>query len=180
MRENERIKKESSYLAILVVAHLDRFADACLHVAHDDGTDEGRPAGDDGVSHEPTVRVPSFDPLALKVDWKVLPPDLMYRILNLPYQTEQLVNSLAGKWQPDDQPDYTDFFWARQYGFAVLGLEVSDLARQLRLHAGLPIGIPREDGWNRDDSLREQRDRINKMINAAETRRAVRQRDELI
>jgi len=72
-REKDRERRESSYLAILVVAHLDRFVDGCVQVSFDDGTSEGRPAGKDGVYCEATVPLPSFDPLALSVDWKVLP-----------------------------------------------------------------------------------------------------------
>src|SRR3546814_9621353 len=82
-REKDRERRESSYLAILVVAHLDRFVDGCVQVSFDDGTSEGRPAGKDGVYCEATVPPPSFDPLNLSVDWKVLPADLMYGILNL-------------------------------------------------------------------------------------------------
>lgn len=47
----EQIKDErdTSYLAILVVTHLDKFANGCLSVAYDDGTSEGRPAGEDAI-----------------------------------------------------------------------------------------------------------------------------------
>ena len=52
-RERGREMKESTYLAILVVAHLDCFANACVSVAFDDGTEEGRPAGTKGVGRQP-------------------------------------------------------------------------------------------------------------------------------
>jgi hypothetical protein len=158
-RESDRIKKESGYLAILVVAHLDRFVNGCLQVSFDDGTGEGRPAGADGY-HQTTVSSPKFDPLALDFEWKVLPADLMYGILNLPYRTEQLENDIANTSENDDPPDYAETFWTRQHGFAVLGLEVSELARKLRLYAGLPIDAPADGGRSRDDLLREQRDKF--------------------
>jgi hypothetical protein len=60
LRENDRVKKESGYLAILVVAHLDRFVNGCVQVSFDDGTSEGRPAGKDGVYHEPQLARPSL------------------------------------------------------------------------------------------------------------------------
>lgn len=147
-RESDRIKKELNHLAILVVAHLDRFVDGCVHVAFDDGTSEGMA----------TTSTPTFDPFELKVDWKVLPAQLMYGILNLPYQTEKLANRVSAVYEVDDPPDYSQTFWSRQHGFAVLGLEVSELARKLREHAGLPIDKPIEGKWNRDDALRKQRD----------------------
>jgi hypothetical protein len=170
LRETERIKKESGYLAILMVAHLDRFANGCMHVALDDGTSEGRPAGRDCQYHMATVETPTFDPLALNVDWKVLPSDLMYGILNLPYKSEQLINHIAGTLEFDDPPEYTEYFWARRYGFAELGLEVSELARELRLHAGLPVTVQKKGEWNRDDLLREQMSMITTARNDYETR----------
>jgi hypothetical protein len=158
-RDRERNNKEMSYLAILVVAHLDRFANACLYVALDDGTEEGLPAGTGGYC-APTVTPPTFDPLAFDVNWKALPAHLMYDILGMPYRIEQLHHHLQGTWEFDDPPDYGEFFWARQYGYADLGLEVSELARLLREHAALPVA-PRVPGsWNRDDQLREQRAKI--------------------
>lgn len=158
-RESDRIKKESRYLAILVVAHLDSFINGCLQVSFDDGTSEGRPAGENGY-HKITVTSPKFDPLELDVEWKVLPADLMYGILNLPYRTEQLEADIANKWEYDDLPDYAETFWTRQHGFAVLGLEVSELARKLRLHAGLPVDTPADGGKCREGLLREQRNKF--------------------
>lgn len=158
-RERERNMKEASYLAILVVAHLDRLATACLHVALDDGTEEGRPAGSGGC-WALTVRTPVFDPLAFDVNWKSLPADLMYEILGMPFRIEQLENHVAGTWEFDDPPEYSEFFWARQGGYAELGLDVSDLARRLREYAALPHSPQEPGAWNRDDQLREQRDKV--------------------
>lgn len=174
-RENERNKKEASYLAILVTAHLDRFVNGCLQVSFDDGTSDGQPAGNDGVYHMATVAVPSFDPLALSVDWKVLPASLMYSILNLPYQIEVLNNKIAGVSEFDNPPDFAETFCARQYGFAVLGLEVSELTRQLSLHAGLPIHTLVEGEWNRDDFLKRKIDEIDNERATYEARRAASQ-----
>lgn len=157
-REKTRAKKETSYLAILVAAHLDQFADACVSVAHDDGTSEGRPAGEDGFCYEVTVIPPEFAPLNLDVDWRVLPSDLMYGILNLPHKIEKLDAKIEARW--DDPPEYTDAFWTRQQGYAELGLAASDLAQRLRRHAGLPIEKPEHGEWNRDESLREQRNTV--------------------
>lgn len=156
IREADRVKKEASYLAILVVAHLDRFVNGCVQVSFDDGTSEGRPAGKDGVYHQATATAPTFDPLALNVDWKVLPAELTYGVLNLPYRTEQLASHIANVWEFDDPPEYTKTFWTRQRGYTLLGLEVSALAKKLRQHAGLPEDMPVAGDWNRDNVLRDQ------------------------
>jgi len=158
-RELERNKKETVYLAIFVAAHLDRFANQCLHVAHDDGTEEGRPAASNGC-HEVTVASPTFDPLEFAVNWKALPSGLMYDILGLPHRVEQLQQYISGVGEYDDPPEYAEFFWARQHGYAVLGLEVSEIAQRLREHAGLPPISANPDGWDRDAQLRELRDKI--------------------
>lgn len=154
-REAERMDKEASYLAVLAVAHLDRFADGCLDVARDDGTSEGEPAGRGGV-HASTVTPPTFDPLALKVDWKVLPNDLMYSVLNIPYEQEQLHNRIAGVAEHDDPPEYTTTFWTRRKGYAELGLKVSAIAQRLRVQAGLPVQASESEDWTRENLLRAE------------------------
>jgi len=169
-RELRRVEKESGYLAILVVAHLDRLANKCLHVSLDDGTREGRPAALDGETYEPTIETPTFDPLALSVDWKVLPQGLMYGILNLPYRIEQLDNHIVGSWEFDDEPKFTESFWARRFGYAELGLAISDLAKQLRKHAGLPIDEPADGEWSRDACMQEQMDEITEARKARDDR----------
>ena len=178
-REFLRIEKESGYLAILVVAHLDRLANECLHVSLDDGTSEGRPAAQDCETYEPTIKTPTYDPLALGVDWKVLPPVLMYEILNLPVRIEQLDNQIAGAWEYDDPPKYTEFFRARRFGYAELGLAVSGIAMQLRKHAGLPITESQKGEWNRDVCMQEQMDKITEARKAHEDRCLARHAEQI-
>ena len=163
VREADRVKREASYLAVLVVAHLDRFVNGCVEVSFDDGTDEGQPAGHDGVYHKRTVTAPTFDPLELKVDWKVLPAKLMYGVLNLPYRTEQLEIQIERASVYDVPPDFLSMFQTRQRGYAQLGLEVSALVQKLREHAGLPLDAPAVNTRHRDDTLREQIDKIDKV-----------------
>jgi len=88
-REAARSQKAASYLAILVITHLDRFVNGCARVVGDDGTAYGQPAGKDGA-YQTTVELPSLDPLSLDVEWKSLTPKLMYQILSLPYAIEVL------------------------------------------------------------------------------------------
>jgi hypothetical protein len=154
-RESARNTKEIEYIAILVGAHLDRFATSCLHVALDDGTEDGRPAGTNGCN-APTVSSPTIDPLELDVNWKELPVALMYDILNIPNTIDDLEHQIMEVYEKDGPPDYWDFFAARQHGYAVLGLEVSGLAQRLRKHAALPVPPAIQGTWIRDDQLREQ------------------------
>ncbi|MGM9489779.1 hypothetical protein [Ideonella sp. YS5] len=130
--------KDLTYLAILVVSHLDRFANDCELVARDDGTEYGRPAGNDGEYFATTVKAPEFLPLDIKVEWKVLPSDLMYSILEIPDRRERLQSYLVGFAEHGDH-DGSDYIFERQLTYARLGLDVSVIARKLRKHANLPI-----------------------------------------
>jgi hypothetical protein len=170
----ERIKdqRDASYLAILVVTHLDRFVSGCLHVAYDDGTSEGQPAGGDGY-YRTTVEPPEFAPLDIKVEWRVLPRQLMYDILEIPAKVEHLQNQLAGVMEFDDPPNYGEFFWRRRRDYAKLGLKVSAVAKRLREFAQMPIeeGIPGD--WNHDVAMREVLERVDKERAEYERRQAI-------
>jgi hypothetical protein len=164
-------QKDTAYLAVIVVSHLDRFASGCLHVALDDGTECGQPAGRNAEEHEPTIRPPEFQPLDLNVEWKVLPQQLMYSILLLPDQREQIQNRLMGMREfDDDYPYHTEYFWARRRDYAELGLRASDLARHIRKQAGLPFEEPDPDAWSRDGELTSVIKRIDEAREARDRR----------
>lgn len=151
--EKIRDERDASYLAILVITHLDRFADGCLSVANDDGTCEGRPAGKDAIYYQTTVKPPKFAPLDIKVEWRVLPRKLMYDILEIPAEQERLENQLGNVWEYDDPPEYGDFFMRRQRDYAALGLKVSGIAKRLREFAHMPIEEHAPGTWNRDAAM---------------------------
>lgn len=168
--------KDAAYLAILVVSHLERFANGCLHVALDDGTEEGRPAGRNGEELQPTTRPPDFQPLDIQVDWKVLSNELMYEILRLPDQREQIQNRLGGIAEyENDYPFHTEYFWVRRRDYAELGLRASRLAKRLHRYAGMTVEIPKAGEWSRDEELREVMERIDHERKLAENRAAEHQ-----
>lgn len=149
------VNQNTTYLGIIVVSHLDRFASHCFDVSIDDGTCQGQPAGQDG-HYESTTAFPVFSPLELDVDWKLLPKDLMYAILRIPDQQDQLHGKLRGIQEFNyDPPDHPEFFWTRRRGYAVLGLQASDLVKKLRIYAGLPDDAPLPGEWDRDQSMRD-------------------------
>ena len=172
-RRVEKIKdaRDSSYLAVLVVSHLDRFANGCVYVAFDDGTAYGRPAGENGV-HKATVKPPKFSPWDLQVEWKVLPRDLMYDILQIPHRQEHLENALDGRFEFDDPPDYADYFWSRRREYAELVLHVSRVAKQLRKFAEMPIQAGNPGDWNCEVAMREVIDNVDRERAAYERRQA--------
>lgn len=147
-------RKDTIYLAIVLISHLDRFANGCSRVAHDDGTVYGAPARPDG-EHEVTTEAPVFQPLDLDVNWKILPKGLLYSILRLPDQRDQISSKLSQTFEFEfDPPEHTQFFWARRRDYAELGLRASDIAKQLKDLAGIPIEKPTADEWDRDKDFR--------------------------
>ncbi len=170
-REESERRQAACYLATLVLAHLDRFSEACIDVAFDDGTSEGQPAGDHGY-HQATTSDPAFDPLELEVQWNAISPELMYEVLNLPHRTRELQRYLNTDTGFEDPPDFAEYFWTRQHEFAQLGLGVIDLAARLRSHAGLPPPLPGPSARHRDDVLRERRDELASLRREHEARLA--------
>lgn len=173
-REERRQKAErqlaATYLATLVLAHLDRLVEECVDVSFDDGASEGRPAGEDGYS-QATTSTPCFEPLSLEVDWKAISADVMYDLLNLPHRIHELQRYLNNPGF-DDPPDYADYFWTRRYEFAQLGLDVIALASRLRSNAGLPPPTPGPGGQQSDALLRERKDQLAEVRRAFEERQA--------
>ncbi len=164
-------QKDTAYLAIIVVSHLDRFANGCSNVAYDDGTECGRPAG--GEEYAATIKPPEFQPLDIEVEWKALPQDLMYAILRLPDQQEQIRIKLAGIAEyDDDYPEHTEYFWVRRSAYADLGLQASNLALRLRKHTGMPVEEPKPGEWCRDQGLREVIEKIGEAVAANDRRMA--------
>lgn len=170
-RQSVERQQAATYLATLVLAHLDRFIEDCVAVAYDDGTSEGQPAGGDGY-HQATTSVPTFDPLGMNVDWKAISADIMYEILNLPHRSNELQRHLSDPGF-DDPPDYWDYFWARQHEYAKLGLEVVALASRLRSWAELPATRPGPHGRPRETLFKERVDHLVGVRRDVDERRAV-------
>ena len=158
-REEIRAAKDVSYLAILVVAHLDLVINGCVDVAGDDGSEYGGPSRSDGY-YIAIKKRPTFEPLSLDVEWKCLPADLMYKILNLPYSIAVLDRKIDNAIEYDSPPMFDDYFWERQHGYAALGLTVVELAHQLRQQAGLPTHV---DGWDRVGYLKDKKQQFEEM-----------------
>jgi hypothetical protein len=161
-KEKIRIEKEAIYIAILLTAHLDKVVTSCLNVTYDDGTIEGRPAGDDGQTYQSTTSAPVFESLKIECDWRVLPTELMQGVLELSHKIERLNNKHAEIAAAEGPPDYGDYFLSRQYDFAKLGLETAKLMSDLRIHAGIPFAELKEGEWTRNDCFTEKIEDVKK------------------
>lgn len=166
-KEKRLIEQTTAFLAVRVLERLDEFASRCGAVAYDDGTSEGRPAGEDG-QNEPTEKIPRFTPLDIDVDWKVLPKGLMYDVMSLPQRQLEITHRLAVIADHPDPPDHPEYFLTRQLEYAKLGVHVSGLSARLRAHAGLPPYKAGPDSWDRDTELPS---RVNEIAQEFERRR---------
>lgn len=150
-------KRDTAYLAIQVVGLLDRYILGCAAIVGDDGLSEGQP-NENGYRRLQTP-VPKFEPESLKVEWRALPFDLMYEILDLPYKAEIAAHAVDGAREyAATPPDFEEFFEERQLQYAEIGLLASELGTRLRDHAGLPSRTVGD--WDPNSYMREAKDRI--------------------
>lgn len=144
-------KKEYEYLATRVACELDRFVYRCVDVANDDGTSYGQYDKDGCACIQ--VTPPEFNPLELDVDWRSLPSNLMYEILNLPNKVETANAAISSVFDHVTvPPHYEEGFEARQLHFSELGLLAMDLAKRLRKFAKLPA-FEAIENWNPEEVL---------------------------
>lgn len=167
--EEKQAAHERTYVASVVIEHLERYINGCLDVAYDDGTAYGQPAGDNGF-HQATTTPPEFDPHKLEVNWRILPPELIYDIFAIRSRQEHIQSYLDSQGF-DDWPDYSDYFWTRRLLFAKLGQQVTEIARRLRKAGRLPNEVLTKGKWSRDESFAE----VIEKAEAYEARRGMQQ-----
>lgn len=127
-------KKDYEYLAIRVACELDRFVYRCVDIVHDDGTYLGQYDKDGQARIQ--VQAPEFNPLDLDVDWKSLPSNLAYEILNLPIKIEIADDAISRIRDAVAMPPfYDEMFEARHLNYCDLGLQALELAKRLRAYA---------------------------------------------
>ena len=127
--------KAAEYLSIQVAYALEQYAFHCSDVVNDDGLCYGQPDKDGW--YRPQVTRPNFDPKSFDVEWKALPIEFMYDILNFPYKAKLAEDHVANIFKYSDPPDFSYEFEERQWQYASLGIAASELADKLRKHIGL-------------------------------------------
>ena len=144
-------KRYGMYLAARVVCVLDEYVEKCVDVVGDDGTIMGQAAfrHENGEEHYyPQVTLPEPPDYPADVDWKSINGDLMYRLLALPNNALNTDRGIQTAEYFASPPDYENFFEARYTGYATLGLQALQLAKELRRTYRIP---PKNYGkWNPD------------------------------
>jgi len=152
-----KTRKDSEYLSIQVFCQLERYVACCAEVVADDGLCDGQP--DKNGYSTPQVKQPVFDPNSFNVEWKSLPANLMYEVLDFPYKAElasQIVSSAFNF--AATPPDFCEGFEERQFQYATLGIAASQLATKLRNHVGLSVKSVGD--WNPVKYMEEQKSTI--------------------
>jgi len=135
--ERSKNQKKREYLCINVTCMLDRFISRCSDVVDDDGLCQGQPDKDDYSRIQ--ISTPNFKPESLEVEWKSLPANMMYEILNFPLHIETANSVIDSTFdQVATPPNFSEGFEERQYQYATLGIKANELASKLRTLSKLP------------------------------------------
>lgn len=135
----QRLKdgEQRTFVALRLAAELEDFAIRCTLAAGDHGEPEIQQNGQEQfVSRYPT---PEFKIDYSAYEWRLVPKDLLMRILELPYLAQRAHAYLDGVTEfVADPPFYEEFFQERSLRFGRLGLRALDLASDLRTRYGAP------------------------------------------
>lgn len=155
--QSRKNRKDAEYLSIQVSGKLEWYMARCVEVVGDDGLYQGQPDRDG--YHTIQVEPPKFEPMSFNVEWKSLPANLMYEILDFPYKAEVASQRASAAFEyAATPPDYEEGFEERQYQYAILGIAASQLATKLRNYVGLPARSVGE--WDPVRYMEEQKSSI--------------------
>ncbi|WP_455947833.1 hypothetical protein [Lelliottia jeotgali] len=145
--------KDAVFLAAIIGGELDNMIARCGNVVDDDGQ---RDVEGDLC---PMTELLSFEPSRFEVEWRSIPENLAFDLLDLPYQIEFANSSISNTADYDHEPDYVEVFQERHFQYARLGLHCLDIATRLRDFAKMK---PRTKSyeWDPGKKFREELERI--------------------
>lgn len=137
LMQRRKEQKDVAHLVGLVAGALERFSSACANTANDDG-ELTYPPGEEPFRVDRT-KDPEFSVDKLDVEWKALPADLMFKILDLPYRIDEAHRFIEGASEHAAfPPDFEEYYEERRYQFSILGADAGRLAASLRRYAKVP------------------------------------------
>lgn len=128
----------AAFLTSQIAPALRSYASGCLSVSYDDGYEEGRPAGENGLA-QATVSSPLFKPSDFNVEWKALPSSLMVDLLTFPEHAQTAASVLDNEYGDYNPPDFAEYFFKRQQIYSGLGIAALALAERLYVHVALGV-----------------------------------------
>lgn len=136
--------QQRTFVALRIAAELDDFAIRCALVGEDHGTPEVQQHGQE--EHVPEYQPPKFQLDYSSYDWRLLPKDLLMRVLELPHLTKRAHAYLvAVNEHTSDPPFHKEYYNERSLQFGRLGLKAAAAARDLRLRVGAPPDMAQLD-----------------------------------
>lgn len=165
-KERERVKREQSHGAAVLVANLEIFGRRCVEVTEDLGEEDE----ENGRTY-PSAKEPQSSEILKDADWRSLPAAIVIRLLDLPHQQARIDARISDWFYHDDwYGDMADSFRERQRLYAEFGQVVVLLAQDLRRLVDLPTGAE-TDGWLLYNKLKQAVENVDKARRDAEDRR---------
>lgn len=158
--QRAKTQKEIYYLSIHIIAMLDRFMEGCIEVLRDEGKCD---------EHEwliPQVISPKFEPLSIDVEWKAIPNNLMYEILNFPSKIAIANRIIGDVFDSANPPHFEEMFEERKYQYALLGIQAYHLASALRQKGNVPPYETKD--WNPKEYMSSLKCKIELLRNSRE------------
>ncbi|MFK5895259.1 MAG: hypothetical protein QM504_18755 [Pseudomonadota bacterium] len=170
--ESRSKKKEAEYLAIRMVCIFESYMEGCASVVGDNGLYHGQTDADGFSSIQ--VPAPQLDIQLSDVNWKSLPPKLMYEILYFPNLIKDAQAFIDSTFEHASfPPDYSEGFEERQNQYSILGLKAAELTTKLRTKYKIPKN--HISSWDIVEYMNSEKNKIEKL----RSKRAVEQQNTL-
>jgi hypothetical protein len=139
----QRLKdgEQRTFVAMRLAAELEDFAMRCVLAASDHGEPKDQDHGQE--EYAPRYSTPDFKLDYSAYEWRLVPKDLLMRILEFPHLAQRAYMYLEGVSEfVADPPYYEEFYVERSLKFGRLGLRALALACDLRVRHGATPSIP--------------------------------------
>ena len=150
----QKRRQERLFIATELIFLLEQYAEDCAQVASDEGDGGKQPERATVIDYPAPL---NFNDVA--GDWRSLPSQRMYEIRELPLRQAETIRAIEYARKHDTSVNLTEFFRARQNGFARLGISANKQAGNLRKLCGLPDARPSTDPWSAQPVMVKVRDR---------------------
>lgn len=155
----QRLKdgEQRTFVAIRLAAELEDFATRCALAASDHGEPKIQAHGQE--EYVARYSTPKFEIDYSGYEWRLIPKDLLLRVLELPYLVCRSHAYLDGVSEfVAGPPHYEEFYTERSLRFGNLGLATLKLAQDLRVrHGATPSisSIDPDDEYDLESHLHE-------------------------
>jgi hypothetical protein len=147
--------RDMQFIGGELILTLTEFQNQCEQAATDNG--EPHPSGPGGqIEYHPTVNPDELILADIQGKWESLPPELQFRIRELPTKHKHIKRSLTDGYEHiQDRPEDKEFFRRRKHSYRQLANDVDSLVQQLRRLCKFPESQP---GWQNANEEEVEKD----------------------